>query len=866
MKPMSEKKPRTTRIFIINVVMMLAIVAFVGFYSRQQHEAGLTEERNQFTNMIIALERITTNYLEHEQHICNIWANYINDENATLEQAMDYIRLTQSGFDEGTAHIIFPDDLTVNGLSSEAGKGSPGDFAVSYRGYDLFKDIRNQDVSSTEVRVTRAFTNPVSGASSLAFYRGVDINYQGAKKKALLLRIIPVSKISERWVLPTEKYEDTEISLIDSKGNYMIKGSSFKNSSFFEFYKSYNPSDFTVISNLEQEVKTTVDSFIMNDAQGRKCLIAHSPVDMADGWTLLGYIPAERLYTDSIDWTLVLVVAAALVILMILDVGVLISYNKRLANTALEAEYANKSKSDFVSNMSHEIRTPITAILGMNELIRRESVNDIVLGYAANIQKAGESLLGIISDILDFSKIEAGRMEFIPAAFVVGDLIKDLHNLIRFRAEEKGLSVEWKIDPDLPVELMGDELKIKQIISNLLTNAVKYTEEGGITVEVKVKEQNDKWAEIYTSVTDTGIGIKPEEMDKLFSAFDRLDANRTKTIEGSGLGLSIVTRMLDLMGSKLEVESTYDVGSRFFFTLRLDIVDPTPLGQFDPETAGDDSDGRDYKSTAFTAPGMRVLIVDDTPMNLQVIEGLLRRTQMEIDTALSGAECLEKVAANDYNLIFLDYRMPHMNGIETLRHIREDYGDKTKDVPIISLTASAVSGDREKMLEAGFTDYLTKPINVARMEDMIIKYLPDDAVNIYEHASEEEEEQQRNEELDKLPAALKELKILDIQTGLDHCGEAEDYLDALAIYKKAVSKKASIICANLESRDFESFTLNVHSLKSTSLAIGAQELFERAKALEAAGKEEDAATCEKDTPELIRMYRELGESLDAILD
>ena len=863
---MIEKKPWMSWIFIINILIVLAIVVFVGFYSRREHEKGLNEARDQFTNMLLAMERITTNYLEHEQHICNIWANYINDNTSSLEEAMNYIRLTQSGYDEGSAHIIFPKDLARKGISSEAGPGGPKDFTVSYEGYNIFDIIHDTDAKSNEVRVTRAFTNPVSGQSSLAFYRSVTVHDEGTEKEALLLRVVPVTKITQRWVLPTEKYEDAEISLIDSKGNYMIKGSSFKNSSFFEFYKSYNTADFAVISNLEQEVMAGAGSFIMNDSQGRRCLIAHCPVDTTDGWAILGYIPADRLYTDSIDWTMLLVVAAALVILMILDVGVLISYNKRLANTALAAEYANKSKSDFVSNMSHEIRTPITAILGMNELIRRESVNEIVLGYAANIQKAGESLLGIISDILDFSKIEAGRMEIIPVTFATEDLIRDLHNLIRFRAEGKGLSIEWKIDPDLPKKFTGDELKVKQIISNLLTNAVKYTEEGGVTVEIRAGEKNDKLTDLYVAVIDTGIGIKPEEMDKLFSAFDRLDAKRTRTIEGTGLGLSIVTRMLDLMGSKLEVESTYDVGSKFFFTLKLEIADPTPIGQYDPETAENTAGGGDYKSTAFTAPGMSVLIVDDTPMNLQVIEGLLRRTQMKVDTAASGAECIEKVADNDYNMIFLDYRMPYMNGIETLHRIREDYGEKTRHVPIISLTASAVSGDRERMLEAGFTDYLTKPINVAEMEAMMIKYLPADAVNLQERAGKEEEAEHRNEEVDKLPEALKNLGILDIQAGLDYCGDAEDYLYALETYEKSVDEKADIISANLESGDFESFTLNVHSLKSTSLAIGARELFQRAKDLEAAGKEEDAEVCRRDLPELISLYKELGESLKSILD
>lgn len=456
---MREKNPWTSWIFVINTLIVLAIVLFVGIYSRREHEEGLAREREQFTNLIISMERITTNYLEHEQHICNIWANYINDEIPTLEEAMEYVRLTQSGYDEGSSQIVFPDDLTIAGISSEPGMTGSDSFEVSYAGYDIFDNIHDQDISSSMVRVTRAYTNPVNGASSLAFYRSVYINYKGAQRKALLLRVVPVSRITSRWILPTEKYEDAEISLIDGNGNYLIKGPSFKNSSFLEFYKSYNPADFTTINNMEKDIMSDTGSFIMNDAQSRRCLIVYRPVDTSDGWAILGYVPVDRLYTDSTDWTLLLVVAAALLVLMIFDVGVLLSYSRKLARSVLAADYANKSKSEFVSNMSHEIRTPITAILGMNELIRRESVNEIVLGYAANIQNAGESLLGIISDILDFSKIEAGRMEFIPNDFELGDLIRDLHNLIKFRAADKGLSIEWKIDPELPAGLKGDEIK-----------------------------------------------------------------------------------------------------------------------------------------------------------------------------------------------------------------------------------------------------------------------------------------------------------------------------------------------------------------------------------------------------------------------
>ncbi|SEL37154.1 PAS domain S-box-containing protein [Butyrivibrio sp. ob235] len=528
-----------------------------------------------------------------------------------------------------------------------------------------------------------------------------------------------------------------------------------------------------------------------------------------------------------------------------------------LAIALEEAEQANVAKSAFLSNMSHEIRTPITAILGMNEMIQREAEDSAILDYSENIRKAGVSLLGIISDILDFSKIETGKMELQCEKYAPDALIRDLYNLIRFRAEAKGLTLHFEIDSEIPKELIGDEIRIKQIITNILTNAVKYTEEGNVNFAMKLKEKSSDFVTMEISVTDTGIGIKKEDMDKLFEPFDRLDSKKTRSIEGSGLGLAITRQLLSLMDSELKVESTYEKGSKFYFTLTQKIGNDTPIGDITEEFLLHDNSGQAHGQTSFIAPGMRLLVVDDTPMNLQVIAGLLKRTRMHIDVASSGAECIEKFGAEHYDMVFLDYRMPHMNGIETLTEIKNKYPEKFEKTPIISLTASAVSGDKEKMLSAGFTDYLTKPVNIDEMERMMCKYLPDDSVFMIGD--------EVNDETSKLPKIAFDYPELDPAKGIEYCGDAEDYIYALETYEMSVDAKAEQIENNLKDNDMDAYVLNVHSLKSTSSAIGAVSMFEKAKALEMAGKDKDFATIQRDTPFLIKEYKELKAIIHRII-
>ena len=547
----------------------------------------------------------------------------------------------------------------------------------------------------------------------------------------------------------------------------------------------------------------------------------------------------------------------------ITDTRVAAEEKERAQNLAValeEAEHANLAKSAFLSNMSHEIRTPITAILGMNEMIQREATDSGILEYSENIRKASVSLLGIISDILDFSKIETGKMVLEYEPYQLDSVVGDLYNLVRFRTEAKGLVLEFNIDPNLPKALIGDEIRIKQVITNLLTNAAKYTDAGSVVLSMKCLSKTDDEAEIEVSVTDTGIGIRRENLSRLFEPFDRLDLKKIRSIEGSGLGLAITRQMLSLMDSELMVESEYDVGSKFYFTFIQKIADPATVGEIDLEEILHDRGDPGRRHALFTAPGMRLLVVDDTPMNLQVITGLLKRTKIHVDVATSGEECIEKFGKEHYDLVFLDYRMPRMNGIETLHQIAKLYPDLYKATPIISLTASTVSGDRERLLAAGFTDYLSKPVNVEEMERMMIKYLPEDSIVMAGDEAPDEDD-----ELSKLPPLIFDCPQLDAKKGIDYCGDAEDYIYALETYAFSVDAKANQIETDLKNGDIENYTLNVHSLKSTSGAIGAMDLFEKAKVLEHAAECRQSEVLKRETPFLLKDYRALKDVIKRIV-
>ena len=537
----------------------------------------------------------------------------------------------------------------------------------------------------------------------------------------------------------------------------------------------------------------------------------------------------------------------------------LTKYNNNLKEMAEVANSANQAKSAFLSNMSHEIRTPINAVLGMDEMILRESREDTILGYAEDIKRAGASLLSIVNDILDFSKIEAGKMDIIPVEYDLESTLNDLVTMIRGRAEAKHLKFILKVDESMPALLYGDEIRIKQVITNILTNAVKYTERGSVTFSIGYKKTGDDTIAFRCSVKDTGIGIKKEELDKLFTAFERLDEKRNRTIEGTGLGMNITQQLLHLMNSHLEVESEYGTGSDFSFELEQKVVRWTPIGDFEKRLS-EKKVVHENSQQSFEAPDAHILVVDDTEMNLTVIRGLLKETKLKIDTAESGQQCLDMAEEKDYDLILLDHRMPEMDGVETLKRLRQSQKESLHTLPVISLTANAVSGAREFYMEAGFQDYLTKPINPEKLEGCLMHYLPPEKVTAV--AKEKPDTAVMEEDA---PEWLLGIEGLDPKVGIELCGGLQNYMNALTSYVEAGDQNYQNIATLHQEHDTRNYTIKVHALKSSSRIIGAAELSSLAKDLEAAGDKMDWEFIKTHHGQMMKQYRTLLHALSDVM-
>lgn len=404
--------------------------------------------------------------------------------------------------------------------------------------------------------------------------------------------------------------------------------------------------------------------------------------------------------------------------------------NRKAREQAREIEELNRAQNRFFSSMSHEIRTPINTIIGLNEMILREDVSDEVAEDALNIQSASRILLSLINDILDMSKMESGKMDIVYGTYNVGDMLSEIVNMIWIRAHEKGLEFTIDVDPDIPSQLYSDEVRIKQIIINLLNNAVKYTQEGRVTLSVHLSGiEDDGRAAVTYSVEDTGIGIRKENIPHLFEAFKRVDVEKNKYIEGTGLGLSIVKQLTDLLGGTLSVNSKYTKGSTFSVTIRQEVMDNSVIGRFDPGHLNERR-GRSYYHQSFEAPEAKVLVVDDDSANLLVTTKLLRDTKIRVDTAHSGTECLELTLQNEYNVILMDHMMPEMDGIDCLRAIREQSGGLCKDTPVVVLTANAGSENQALYRREGFDGYLLKPVDAGLLERTLLNLLPDDLIRL----------------------------------------------------------------------------------------------------------------------------------------
>ena len=490
------------------------------------------------------------------------------------------------------------------------------------------------------------------------------------------------------------------------------------------------------------------------------------------------------------------------------------------------ARAANNAKSSFLSNMSHEIRTPINSILGMDEMILRKSRDAEITEYAQNIKKAGDTLLSLINEILDFSKIEAGKMEIIPIQYSLSSMLNDLYVITEGRIADKKLELVMEVDPEIPDECIGDEIRIRQILMNLLSNAVKYTKEGKITFCASYKKIEDNKIEITFRVKDTGIGIKEDDIPKLYAAFERIEEKRNRNIEGTGLGMNITVTLLELMGSRLQVSSVYGEGSEFSCALVQEVADWAPIGN-DYITRGKERGYEERQDREFFhAPDGRILAVDDTSMNLTVIRNLLGRTKVQVDTVESGKACLEAIKEAKYDMIFMDHRMPEMDGTETMKAIRKlPEGALNRDTPIIVLTANAMSGMKEKFMRDGFDAYLPKPVNPNELENTVRHFLPEEKVEPVKESEDEKDgrawfDKIEDSEMRELLMKLDRIPQLTIEDSIENCGDPATYLKVLKEFVYTLPEKTAELKYFIDRGDIDNFTIKVHALKTAARLAG----------------------------------------------
>ncbi|MCR5800181.1 MAG: response regulator [Lachnospiraceae bacterium] len=548
--------------------------------------------------------------------------------------------------------------------------------------------------------------------------------------------------------------------------------------------------------------------------------------------------------------------------------------NTNLKNIADEAVASKEAKSKFLAEMSHEIRTPVNVILGMNEMILRESEDESILSYATDIKLAGRGLLSIINSILDFSKLEEGKMDLLHVNYELGSLINILINYTKQKAQKKGLIFEVHVDEYLPSVLNGDDVRISQVIMNLLSNAVKYTEKGRIMLSMTEISRDSDSIDMKIVVSDTGIGIKKEDMGRLFETFERLDEEKNRHIEGTGLGISISDMILKLMGSKLEVNSIYGVGSEFSFVIKQTIVDSKPIGDY--KLYFKDIRKQEENTVHPRAVGASVLVVDDNDMNLRVAKNLMKGNGIIPDIAYSGSEAIEFMRNKRYHIVFMDIMMPKLDGVETLEKLKTE-NILTEGTTMIALSANAIVGAKEKYLAAGFDDYLSKPIETDELDAMFDRYLPEevlvfggktdnDVIDKEPPEREAPDERSTKSTLSRAAVARLESLGIDTETGLKYSyGKYDFYMELLGLIVEEYETRSRKIEGFKEAGDLREYSVQVHALKSSMKTLGATDMSETARMLEEAANNKDISYIDEHHRDFMRSYASLVRDISDII-
>ena len=690
-------------IVAVNICIMAAIMIFVVLYSGHESRVAFQRQVEHFENTTITMERVTENYLEGEQRICDVWAKMLTDETMSMDEAVALIRESEV-LPYTSAHLVYLD--TLDGLSTHPRQGTTDDYAVSYKKVDILNDTDWISDIGESINLSRAYTNPVDGEQSLAFCDKITLRDPDSElpREAVLLRVIPVSQLEQKWIFPQAAFENADMAMIDADGDYILKGSAFKNSNFFEFYRSYNPTDLTTGQELFNRIVSSTGTTSMLNSHEAECMLAFTPIAETEGWTLLSLVPTEDLGVDQNNWMLTWVISIGLMLMFLFDLFYLMQFNKRLRLAAQEAESASKAKTDFLSTMSHDIRTPMNAIIGLTTIAEKNlGDTEATADSLRKIGLASNHLLTLINDILDISKVESGKLNLSPMTFSIVETVENLVNISQPMVKDKNIEFSFHIDKMEKEYLYADQLRLNQICINILSNAIKYTEPGGrVTVNMSEEESDQPGCVRLTYVVaDTGVGMSPEFMKAMYEPFSRQTDSRVNSIQGTGLGLAITKQMVELMGGTIECESELGKGTTFTVVLDIPIADRQREDmQLDP---------------------IDVLIVDDDEILLETAADALESLGATVDQAQSGREALEMIArrheaGRDYGVVILDWRMPDLDGIETIRRIREDID---ADIPTLLVSAYDWSDIEDRAKEAGASGFVSKPLFRSTLYDKI---------------------------------------------------------------------------------------------------------------------------------------------------
>ena len=694
-------------VIIVNVFIMIAMLTFVVVYSNVETKISTEIQIEHFENTTITMKHVTENYLEGEQRICDVWARYIDSKGMTIDDAVSFIRISHV-LSDASAHIVYLD--TLSGLSTKARRNGSDDYTVSYERIGLLNDVSWINDIGKSINISRAYTNPVNGEQSIAFCNAVTLRdpETGDPRNAILLRVLPIAELEDKWIFPKEEFQNAELSIIDADGDYIIKGHSFKNSNLFEFYRSYNTIDTAAAQELFKKITSLTGSCMMLNSRGEECILAYTPVAATEGWTLLSFLPMKDLSVNTENWLLIGFVSAGLLALFVFDLAVMLYFNKKLQGAAKEAAAANKAKTDFLSTMSHDIRTPMNAIIGLT-MITEKNLGD-TKSVKENLRKitlASNHLLTLINDILDISKVESGKLNFCPQTFSIVETVENLVNLSWPMIKGKNIDFNFRTG-QIDVEyIYADQLRLNQIYINILSNAIKYTEAGGrISVDMREeKSPKPDCVRLIYVVSDSGIGMSPEFMAHMYQPFSRQTDSRVNSIQGTGLGLAITKQMVDLMEGTIECQSEQGKGTTFTVTLDLKVADRQRDDmQLEP---------------------MDVLVVDDDDVFLETAVDTLGSLGVTADHAGSGPEALGMIArrheaGRDYRVVILDWKMPDVDGLETIRRIR---AEANSNVPILLVSAYDWTDIENAAKEAGANGFVSKPLFRSTLYDKINELL-----------------------------------------------------------------------------------------------------------------------------------------------